>query len=213
MSQTKLQLYNGALRLLEERKLSSLSENREPRRVLDDIWDEGAIDACLEVGLWNFAMRTVKAEYSPSVEPSFGFRYAFDKPTDWIRTAAVCYDENFSTPCLQYRDEAGYWFAPVDTLYIQYVSNDNQYGADLSLWPSTFAKFVQSYLALEACGRITGSKASRDDVESEMKKRKLEAMNKDAMNEPSKFPATGSWVRSRGTSGSSDRGPRGRLIG
>lgn len=213
MSQTKLQIYNGALRLLEERKLSSLSENREPRRVLDDIWDEGAIDACLEMGLWNFATRSVKAEYSPSVEPPFGLAFAFDKPTDWIQTAAVCYDAHYTTPCIQYVDEAGYWFADVDTLYIKYVSNLNTYGADLSLWPQSFAKMVQAYMALEAVGRITGNKTDRQVVEREFNLRLSAARNKDAMNEPTKFPAVGSWVGSRGSSGRGDRGYRNRLIG
>lgn len=212
MPQTKLQLYNGALRILEERKLASLTENREPRRVLDDIWDEGAVDFCLEQGLWNFALRTVKAEYSPSVEPPFGYRYAFDKPTDWIRTAGVWQDENLRSPLLDYRDEAGFWFAPTDTIYIMYVSNDNQYGADLSLWPQSFAKYFQAYMANEACGRLTGSDSKSDKARRTMDAALLEAKNKDAMNEPSKFPALGSWASSRG-SYRRDRGPRGRLIG
>ena len=39
---TRLQLYNSALLLLGERNLASLSENREPRRLLDHVWDTGA---------------------------------------------------------------------------------------------------------------------------------------------------------------------------
>ena len=35
---TKLGLYNRALRVLGETKLSSLSEAREPRYILDDIY-------------------------------------------------------------------------------------------------------------------------------------------------------------------------------
>src|SRR3546814_10721056 len=79
MTATQLSLYNGALRLCGEAKLANLTEDREPRYVLDDVWDDGALRHCLQQGLWNFAMRTVEAEYSPSVEPSFGFRRAFDR--------------------------------------------------------------------------------------------------------------------------------------
>src|SRR5258708_823139 len=119
----KLSLYNGALtEFLGERKLANLTENREPRRVLDEIWDGGALRYCLEQGLWNFAMRTIQLTYSPSVEPDFGFRYAFDKPTDWVRTAALCVDEFFRCPLLQYNDEAGFWFADIDTIYVRYIS-------------------------------------------------------------------------------------------
>src|SRR3546814_6155120 len=112
MTATQLSLYNGALRLCGEAKLANLTEDREPRYVLDDVWDDGALRHCLQQGLWNFAMRTVEAEYSPSVEPSFGFRRAFDKPTDWVRTAAMASDEYFRCPLtsLGARDGGGFWF-------------------------------------------------------------------------------------------------------
>ncbi len=44
---TKLQIFNGALRMCGERKLASLSEDRQPRRLLDDEWADGAVDYCL----------------------------------------------------------------------------------------------------------------------------------------------------------------------
>ena len=40
---TRLQLYNRALRIIQERKLSSLTEKREPRFLLDDVWEEGGV--------------------------------------------------------------------------------------------------------------------------------------------------------------------------
>ena len=133
MATTRLKLYNEALiTFLGERALGSLAENREPRRVLDAVWDNGAIDYCLEQGLWNFATRAQQITYSPSVEPPFGYRYAFTKPDDYVRTAAVCSDERFNCPLTQYADEGGFWFADLDTLYVKYVSDDDQYGYDLS---------------------------------------------------------------------------------
>ena len=71
---TQLTLYNNALHLIGERKLSSLSENRECRRLLDTVWDRPAIDDCLERGQWNFAIRSVHIDHSPSVEPAFPCR-------------------------------------------------------------------------------------------------------------------------------------------
>ena len=37
MANDQLSLYNNALTVLGERKIASLTENREPRRVLDDV--------------------------------------------------------------------------------------------------------------------------------------------------------------------------------
>jgi hypothetical protein len=66
LATTKLSLYNGALRELGSRKLSSLSENRESRRVLDDIWDGGFRDEILESGLWTFAVRSIEIDRDSS---------------------------------------------------------------------------------------------------------------------------------------------------
>ena len=43
----KLTVYNETLGLLGERKLASLTEQREPRRVLDGFWDQ-TVAYCLD---------------------------------------------------------------------------------------------------------------------------------------------------------------------
>ena len=78
----KLALYNGSLALLGARKLASLTENQLSRRELDGVFSRGGIRTCLQLGQFNFAIRTVQLDYSPSVEPPFGYTHAFDKPTD-----------------------------------------------------------------------------------------------------------------------------------
>jgi hypothetical protein len=207
---SKLLLFNSAILLLGERQLASITENREPRRVLDMVWDTGALDFVLEQGMWNFAMRSIEIEYSPSVVPPFGYARAFDKPEDWIRTAALCQDEFFREPLNSYNDEAGFIFASLDTIYMRYVSNHTSYGGDLSLWPQTFVKYVAAYLAYIAGPRLTTSKKVTDkEVEAAL----LEAQSKDAMGEATAFPPRGSWVRARGGRGGGDRGNQGGLIG
>lgn len=214
MATTKLLLYNRAIIMLGERQLSSIDENREPKRVLDMVWDTGARDFVLEQGLWNFAMRTAMIEYSPSVAPSFGYPRAFDKPDDWVRTAAVCSDEFFRQPLNRYSDEAGYWFADIDEIYVKFVSNDDGYGNNLSLWPQSFAQYVAAYLAQETARRLTHHEGKVAKLEDAAKGLLKEARSKDAMNDPTAFPPEGSWTRARrGGRGGRDRGNRGGLIG
>ena len=190
----RLSLYNGALFLLGERKLASLTENREPRRVLDDVWAGGAVNYCLEQGLWNFATRSAMIDYDPSYTPPFGYRYRFTKPEDYVRTAAVCTDEYFESPLTRYSDEGGAWYADIQTLFVQFVSKADNYGNDLSLWPDTFTQYVESYLAFKAVKIAPGK---LDEVKKEMKRRLIDARSKDAMNQPAKFPPTGGWTRAR----------------
>lgn len=214
MGTTRLQLYNEALRMCGERRLASLTENREPRHLLDQVWAEGGVDGCLEQGQWNFAMRTQQIDDDPAVSPAFGLTYGFTKPSDWIRTAGLCSDERFSAPLLDYKDEAGYWYSDTTPLYVRYVSNDSGFGGDLSMWPGTFAGFAAAHFAYQIVFKITSDKERIAIVKRELRDRKRDALNKDAMNDPTTFPAKGSWVRARGSQGwRRDGGNRGGLIG
>lgn len=210
----KLSLYNGALRKLGETKLDTLTEDTPSRYKLDEVYDDDFIDHVLEQGLWNFALQVVKITYEPSIEPDFGYPYAFEKPSDWIRTASLCSDEFFNAPLLDYQDQAGYWWANLQELYVQYVSNHADYGADFAKWPPSFTEFAEYELAKRSYKRIVGKDLKGfDEFKKEWKTARLEARSLDAMNQPTQFPAPSSWVRARGGRGRKDRGNRGQLIG
>lgn len=198
--EVKLALYNGALRMLGSRELASVSENREPRRVLDGIWGNGkVITYALTRGEWNFATRTVRVDYTPSVEPDFGFARAFTKPDDIVRVAAMSSDERFTLPMTarEYTDEAGYWFADLDTIYVKYISNGEAYGLDSARWAEPFKNFIEAYMAWQACERLTNNTALRDRLQRDMVQPLKEAKSNDAMDEGVKFLPAGSWSRSR----------------
>lgn len=212
MAATKLSLYNGALALLGERKLASLSENREPRRALDDAWDDGAVNFCLAAGQWKFAKRTVQLTAEVAMAPEFGYRKAYQVPSDLMRTTSLCSDEYGNAPLLQYTQEAGFWFADVEPLYVGYVSNGASYGGDYSLWPAEFVSYVEAYLAYKVCTRITQDETKFDKLYKLQKKLLTDAASSDAMEGPTVFPPPGSWVASRGR-GRRERGNRNSLIG
>lgn len=210
---SKLALYNGALRELGSRKIASLSENRESRRVLDSIWDNDAIRTCLAAGQWNFATNSIEITYSPSVSPDFGYRYAFDKPANHVRTVAVCEDEYFKSPLLEYQDEGAYWYSDLDTIYVRYVDSGTSFGADYSKWPPNFTLYVETWLAARACVSLTQSESKRNELERLAEVWLVKAKSTDAMEEATRFLPEGSWARSRRGRGHGDRGRRSRLIG
>lgn len=197
---SKLSVYNGALLVLGERKLASLSEDRVPRRRLDSAWDgDTGVAFCLQQGLWNFAMNTISLTYSPSVTPPDGFPYlrAFDKPTDWVRTAIVSDDGQFCNKRFDYVDQGAYWFANPDTIWIKYVSKDTSYGLDLSLWTPAFTDYVEHYFALKICKATSNSGTDRDALEAKVARKLSGARTKDAMDEAAQFIPPGSWSQSR----------------
>jgi len=210
---SKLSLYNGALNVLGERRLANLTEDTEARYELDEVWDNDFIDRVLQMGQWNFAARTVELIYSPSISPTFGYQFGFDKPTDHIRTLMVAYDEYFSQPLTQYSDEAQWWFADVETIYVQYVSNDAQYGSDLTLWPHNFTEMSEHYLAFKLAPRLTGLALDSNELEAKWKRWLTDSKATDAMESPARFLPEGSWAGSRRGWRNGERGNRNKLIG
>lgn len=212
MATTQLALYNEALRLIGERRIASLSENREPRRVLDDVWNDGAREYCLEQGQWNFAMRAVEITKSDTV-PAFGYINAFDKPNDFIRTCGVAEDEYFNVPLTRMVEEVGFWFADIDPIYVRYISSSANYGLDLTRWPKTFAKYVAAFLASEVVFTLTQSTEKQSYILQLMQRRLIDARSKDAMGDPTAFAPQGNWTVSRKAGNRRDRGNRNALIG
>jgi hypothetical protein len=193
----KLSLYNGALSKMGQPRLSALTDVGKARRELDAVYDK-TVKACLEAGQWNFAMRLVKAETSPSVSSNFGYRYVFDKPDDWLRTNALSADEYARIPLIDYEDRTSHWHADVDIIYVRYVSNDADFGLDLGRWPESFTRYVELALACESCEQIVTSESKLEGLEKRRDKAFSKASATDAMNEPAvKFMPPGKLVSSR----------------
>ena len=196
---SQLFIYNKTLGYLGERRISTLTEAREPRRVLDDYWAD-VTSYCLERKLWNFSYRTVSIDSSTTIIPGFGFLYAFNIPNDWIRTRRISSVTTMDPPLLQMAEEAGFWYTNITPIYVEYNSSDPLYGMNLGAWPQSFADYVALRLAQHACYRITGSDARLAGPEGLLKREekayKVAAANC-AMNEAVGFAPQSSWVRAR----------------
>ncbi len=96
-----------------------------------------------------------------------------------------------------YQTEARFWFADLDVIYVRYVSNDLQYGGDLSLWPPNFSKYASAYMGTQLCLRMTNAASKLQMVQGIMEDRLKVARATDAMEDATRFPPRGSWVRAR----------------
>lgn len=197
---SQLRLYNAALNLCGETTLADLAEARSARYILDEIWANGAVLACLEQGQWNFGIRASQLDYDPSIDPQFangGYQYAFIVPDDWVRWTNICLDPYYLTALEQYQTDNNHLVCDWQTLYVRYVSSDADYGMDMSLWPQTFCRFVESYLAFHASVQMNQSDAKQVKLEAWMKKKLVDAGAKDAQQEPEKERPPGKWAMSR----------------
>jgi hypothetical protein len=192
---SKLQLYNNALLIVGERELASLTETREPRRLLDQVWNGGGVNYCLEQGQWYFSLRSVMLDFDPAEDPQFGWTYAFSKPDDWLKTSAITTDERFWEPLQEFAFENGLWFADVTPIYVRYVSSGTSYGGNIGDWPEPFFEFASAYFASKIVRKLAPTREA--EVMEDLKKAKHEAKSHGMMAQPNTYFPTGRWARHR----------------
>jgi hypothetical protein len=195
-----LSIYNDALFILGQEQLISVNDDSQRRSVLDAALSQSTVEFHLEDTAWKFALASGKIDYNPSVEPSWGYRRAFDKPADLLSIDGVFYDEYMRSPLKDYSDEGGYFFADVDSLYFQYISNNTL--SQPSTWPAYFRKVISAELAFASAGVLGGDAVKAAIV---LEARVSSAKSNDAMQSPPRILAPGNWARSR-NQGSSGRG-------
>lgn len=219
---TRLQIYNAALMLCGHSAISALTDETEGRRLLDAVWDDNGVRTCLERAFWRFALRSIEWDADPGVTPAFGYGNAFEKTSDWVRTAGVWAESGMQSPLLAYSDQMGWIYADQTPIWVTYVSDDASFGGDLTRWPETFKEYVVAYFASKVMHRLTSDKdrimflfgGDARGVRAGWLASSLKtARSNCAADGPTKFLPVGGWVRSRSTGNSGDRGNRGSLIG
>lgn len=162
----QLQLYNAALNLCRQTRLSALTDDIEARYILDDVWNRGngAAQYCLEQGYWTFATASVALANDPGYSPAFGQQYRFFKPADWVRTVRIAADGFFRNLLRGVRDEGGVLYANQSPLYLRYISTGAAFGGNVAGWHETFRRWFEAYLGREAVGHLTTSAEIIADV-------------------------------------------------
>lgn len=212
-SAQKLRVFNAALRIVRESSLATVSDDVEPRYKLDEIWEDsgGAVKACLEMGLWHFAKRSVSHAHSATT--SSGLYYEFTFPTDYVRLVGMFSDAYFQVPFRAWRQNGNKWYADITPLYLEYISKDDSWGNDPALWPESFYRVVEAYLAERVSFALTTSTEVKAIAQQALKDALSNAKNLGAMSQPERVAGPNPWASARGGGGASDRGNTGSLTG
>lgn len=158
----------------------------------------------LESYNWVFAQKALEWNYNSAIDPDFGYQYAFDIPSDYVRLSEISADEDFHYPLRRYTKEGDYFYSDLQTIYLKYISNDSSYGTDYSKFTKSFEHMTATYMAMELCPALNKSESKRDELKKMYREYELKAKNIDFMELPTRFPPQSSWARAR--RGSSGRG-------
>lgn len=188
-------IYNDALSIMELEPLASNDSDADRKVKIDRVLDARLVESILEDIGWQFALTSVKLDYNSSVEPEWGYQYAFDKPSDLLRIEGVYGDEHLNSAIRAYHDEDGYILCNYSEIYLQYVSSD--YLTTPDSWPAFFARLVAARMAKDAAGSIRQANTVRAD--EEYLRRYHNARTNDSLQSPSRVIRGGSWVKVRTT--------------
>ncbi len=147
---TKLGLYNDALLLLGQRRLSSLTEDRPNRYDLDEIFDD-SVNHCLELVRPRYAARTIHINGIVPTLPT-GYSRQIDLPGDLIAIAGVFKDGRFEQPIARYAYEGDHLFLDYDDVYVRYIAEYSVVG--IANASPSFARVISAYLARELSSKI-----------------------------------------------------------
>lgn len=155
MAVTKLQLYDNALLLIGQRALTGLTEDREPRHLLDSVYDLDAIAYCLEIVKPVFASKIVTLN-TPATSSEHDLDSVHTLPSDYITVVGVYSDPKLDQPISRYLIEGNTLACEYDAIYLRYTSDD--YVTDFTNWSASFSRVASAYLAREISIKLTPAK-------------------------------------------------------
>lgn len=175
---TKLEIWNKALQLLGETKLTSTSEAVPQKAELEIAWATCVLDV-FAAGYWNFA--TVTMSLLDSGSPIIGYSYRFTIPSDLLRIIQVSGTARFLSEA-DYRIEGGYIYGQVSTLRIRYISSTLSADGSVSSWPITFVEALAARLAAELSYARNTSRERADAMWAFYERRLADCLIRDEMN-------------------------------
>lgn len=192
MSQTSIM--NMALDLLEEEPMLSPDDDRPAVRWMNRNYLP-VLDSLIEGHPWNFALK--RASIPALAEaPAFGWRYAFQLPSDCIRVMPLTYAGHRNGPSIPYEMEGRQILtdaaAPLRIRYLRRVT-------DMATMSPSFVQAFAASLAFRSANWITGKQSYAQALKDEAARLMATAQSIDSLSGTPEEPEDDSWVSGRST--------------
>ena len=184
MAASKLGLYQDALQIIGQRQLTGLTEDREPRHILDNAYDNDAIAYCLEIVKPVFSRITTKLS-SPSTSAQHALDSVHTLPSDYLDIVKVYSDDKLDQEIERYIIEGNTLACEYGTIYLRYVSDTHI--TSFTNWTSTFSHIVSAYLAREISKKLAPTQYEESNTLFLDRVESLTALDRE--REPSQRPS------------------------
>ena len=192
---SEVDICNSALTKIGATLITSLTQSHKNATACNARYED-LRDDLLRTHTWNFATERVKLAQL-STEPTFGYDYEYQLPSDWIRVVSV-HDVDYDRAVVKYKIEGTKLLTNASTIYLRYikvVTDANEMTAD-------FREALAWRLAAELAFPIANSGTMHDRMMVGFKSALRRARSADAIEDyPENMPES-SWTSVR--HGSSD---------
>jgi len=191
----KVEMANVALRMIGEKTITSFTQsNSTPATAVNNIYNE-TLAGLLAAGHWKFASVKVKLGRL-STAPAYGFDYAYELPSDWVRTNSVS-NNDAGTGTMIYREgQVGskrILESSAEDIYLDYVKLET----DPNIMTPLFRKALILALAQILSISLASSNVMEEQLSKKAKRALGHALSVDALGSTPETRPRGSWVDAR----------------
>ncbi len=181
---------NSALTKIGAARIVALDDGSKNANACAELYPK-LRDDLLRRHVWNFACVRLKLARLAAA-PAFGFAYAYQLPSDWLRTVGV-YGDDAAGFLADYRIEGRTILSSAEALYLVYV----RAVTDANDMPSDFREALAAMLACDLSIPIAQSNSLRDQMDGAFRDALARAKSVDAVEDCPEPMPEGSWVAVR----------------
>lgn len=181
---------NRALIAIGADTITALTDGSNNAHACNDVY-ESARDELLRLHPWNFAVARSRLGRLAEA-PVFGFRFAYQLPSDWIRTLSVHGDDTGGVT-VAYRQEGRTLHADAAALYLRYICRVS----DPNRMDPLFRTALSLRIALDVTDRVSHSESKVARVARQFERALRAAKAVDSQEDRPDALPTPSWLAVR----------------
>ena len=185
---SEVAICNAALAKVSNNRIVSLTEGSTAGNLCNEMY-ERIRDRLLRRHIWNFNKKRVKLAQLATA-PVFGWTYAYQLPSDWVRNIGVYPDSAGLNQTHGYEVEGRMILADHENIYLVYgarVTDPNEFD-------DMFREALAYALAVELAVPLAKSATLRDRMNEAFQAYVMEAQTIDGQDDPPDFPPEPGWA-------------------
>jgi hypothetical protein len=185
---SEVAICNSALAKVSNNRISSLTEGSTAGDLCNEMYAR-IRDRLLRRHIWNFNKKRVKLAQLATA-PLFGWTYAYQLPSDWVRNIAVYPDSAGLNPTHAYEVEGRTILADHEDIYLVYGASIT----DPNDFDGMYREALAYALAVELAVPLAKSAALRDRMATAFEAYVMEAQTIDGQDDPPDYPPEPGWA-------------------